>query len=265
VIAATSPPSTGAAEYRDVNRRVWTYLAEHGSDSSRPYGAEQLARARDWLAPDDWLPWTEIGSVLCLAAGGGQQGLLFASLGYDVTVVDLCPEQLELDAQAAAAHGLELECVDADMLDLSALHDRGFDLVHQPISACYVPDAGRLYEEVAQVLRPGGWYDVEHWNPIHVQLAGLGAWRDGAYVIERPLTPGVPVPWFPADEGADVVCWHYVHPLDALVGGLCRAGFRIMNAAERTRGDEAATPGTADHLAAYAPPFFRLLARLGPE
>jgi len=265
VTAAASLPSTDAAGYRDVNRRVWTYLAEHGSDSSRPYGPEQLARARDWLAPDDWLPWTEIRSVLCLAAGCGQQGPLFASLGYDVTVVDLCPEQLELDAEAASAQGLELECVEADMLDLSALHGRGFDLVHQPISACYVPDAARLYEEVARVLRPGGWYDVEHWNPVHVQFAGLGAWRDGAYVIERPQLAGVPVPWLPADEGTDVVCWHYLHPLDSLVGGLCRAGFGIRQVAERTQGDEAAAAGTVEHLAAYAPPFFRLLARRGPE
>jgi SAM-dependent methyltransferase len=265
VTAVASLPSSGADKYRDVNRRVWTYLAEHGSDSSRPYGPEQLARARDWLAPEGWLPWTEIGSVLCLAAGGGQQGPLFASLGYDVTVVDLCPEQLALDEEVAAAHGLELELIEADLLDLLELHGRRFDLVHQPISACYVPDAQRMYEEVARVLRPGGWYDVEHWNPVHVQLAGLGAWRDGAYVIERPQLAGVPVPWLSADEGADVVCWHYVHPLDALVGGLCRTGFRILKVAERTRGDETAAPGTVDHLAAYAPPFFRMLARYGPE
>ncbi len=39
--------------------------------------------------------------VLCLAGGGGQQSAVFSLLGAQVTVLDLTPEQLEGDRQAA--------------------------------------------------------------------------------------------------------------------------------------------------------------------
>src|SRR6185312_7083008 len=103
-------------EYRDVNRRGWAYLARHGCDSSQPYGPEQFARARDWLDGAGWIPWGEVTSVLCLAASGGQQAPLFASLNCEVTAVDLSSEQLQRDRGVAARHGLEIHCVEADML-----------------------------------------------------------------------------------------------------------------------------------------------------
>ena len=100
-------------------------------------------------------PRPEERSVLCLAAGGGQQGPLFASLGLEVTVVDISPAQLETDREVAHRRGLAIETVEADMLDLSQLHGAGFDLVYQPVSALYVPDVPALDREVARTLRPG--------------------------------------------------------------------------------------------------------------
>ena len=219
-------------DYRAVNGEAWDYLATHGSDSSQPYDAAGLAQARAGFLAQPWIPLDGVRTVLCLAAGGGQQGPLFASLGYEVTVVDLSP-----------------------------LAGRRFDVVHQPISACYVPSVERLYRQVAGVLRPGGWYDVEHWNPVHVQLTGLGTW-DGAYTVARPQAPGTRVPWVPGDSSG-VVCWHYVHRLEDLIGGLCRTGFTVHRVAERAYGDAGAPPGSHEHLAAYVPPFFRLLAKRG--
>jgi len=108
--------------------------------------------------------------VLCLACGGGQQAALFASLGYRVTLADISPDQLQIDRAVAEEYGLKIELVEADMLDLSRLHGRQFDLVYQAVSACYVPDVQRLYREVARVIKPGGWYRVEHWNPVQLQL-----------------------------------------------------------------------------------------------
>lgn len=109
------------ATYRSVNRAGWDQLTVRGSHSSRAYGPEQFAHARQLLDPAGWFPWRSLRTVLCLAGGGGQQGPLFASLGYEVTVVDLSPEQLEQDRATARRHGLTLDCVEADMQDLSAL------------------------------------------------------------------------------------------------------------------------------------------------
>src|SRR5437764_13847596 len=72
------------ATYRSVNRAGWGELTQRDSDASRPYGPEEFAHARQWLDPAGWLPWRRFHKVLCLAAGGGQQGPLFASLGYEV-------------------------------------------------------------------------------------------------------------------------------------------------------------------------------------
>ena len=98
---------------------------------------------------------------------------------------------------------------------------------------------------------------------LEIQLADAEAWKEDGYRIVRPQAPGQPVPW--KDPGANraesTAIWHYVHPLHDLIGGLGDAGFEILRFGETWRGDAAAEPGSQDHLAAYLPPFFTLLAR----
>ena len=251
--------------YRDVNSRSWAHLVAEGEESTIPYGPAEFAYAYDWLDPESWLPWEEIRTVLCLAAGGGQQGPLFASLGLDVTVFDLSAAQLDTDRQIAESQGLALKCIEGDMLDLSELHGRDYDLVYQPISTLYVPNVRRLYREVAQVLRPRGYYWSEHWNPVQMQLADERPWDGEAYRVAYPQGTGEPLAWvLDGDPEAPdaVVSWNYIHSLDTLVGGLCSAGFVILRFGERDSGDPDAEPGSDDHLGAYLPTFFSMLARL---
>lgn len=259
--------SPGEPSYQTVNRQGWDELARAGCEASQPWGAAQLRNASAWLDAAGWIPWPEIKRVLCLGAGGGQQVPLFAALGCRVTSVDLSAEQLRLDAEVARRHGLEIECVEADMLDLGLLYGSDFDLVYQPVSACYVPDVRQLYLEVSRVLRPGGWYRVEHWNPVQIQLAEGGAWSGRDYRIVHPQRSDRPVVWSAAQPGPEgtPTCWHYVHPLHDLIGGLGDAGFEILRCEESIAGDPAAEPGTQQHLAAYLPPFFSLFARWQPR
>lgn len=251
-------------DYRDVNRGAWTALAHRGYPSTLPYGPHQLTHARELLDPPGWIPWDSIETVLCLGAGGGQQVPLLASLGCRVTAVDLCPAQLEQDYLVSERYGLGVELIEGDMLDLTPLNGRKFDLVYQALSACYVPDVRRLYREVARVLRPEGYYRVEHANPVTLQLPDLDAWDGSAYRLMRPQRSGEPVPWaLPSPDGPEppVMCWHYLQPLDDLIGGLGEAGFALLHFAERAAADPSAEPGTYGHLAAYAPPFFTLVAQ----
>ena len=254
------------ADYRAVNRRAWAYLAHHNCDSSQPYGPDEFAYAQDWLDREGWIPWDDVASVLCLAASGGQQAPLFAALDRYVTSVDISAEQLQLDRAVAERHGLQIECLEADMLDLSPLYGYEFDLVYQAVSACYIPDPRRLYQEVFRVLRPGGYYRVEHWNPVHMQLSQTAPWDGEAYRVARPQQADHPVPWDMWNESEDapepaMTCWHYIHSLNTLIGGLCEAGFSIRHFAETRPSDAAAEPGTDEHLAAYLPPFFTLFAQ----
>jgi SAM-dependent methyltransferase len=247
------------ATYRSVNRAGWRELSLRRGPFERPYGAEEFARAHEYLVPAGWLPWDSFRTVLCLAAGGGQQGPLFASLGYEVTVVDLSPEQLDQDRTVAERYALRMEIIEADMQDLSALSGRSFDLVYQPAASLYVPDIRQSYQQVATVCEPGGLYFSEHLNPVQMQLAEDERWDGDAYRVG--LRPGTgPHPW-PPGELAEATCWHYIHSLSDLLGGLCDAGFVIERFAEWGQATEDAAPGTQEHLDGYLPAHLGILAR----
>ncbi len=255
---------TGAATYRSVNERAWDLLSGTTEDFGSPVTRADLPGARAELEGPLPIPWEGITRVLCLAGGGGRQAALFASLGLDVVVADLSSEQLALDRAAARRLGLTLETVQGDMADLSVLGGRRFDLVHQPVSLCYVPDPAAVFAEVARVLEPGGHYWVESWNPVQMQLDGLG--RGGPpYRLVRPQGAERPVRFGVAaeelEQAGPEVAWHYVHPLSTLLGSLCEAGFEIADLQERRYGDPTAPAGTEAHLEAFVPPFFAVLAR----
>ena len=249
------------ANYKTVNRQGWTRLARQGVNSSTPIGVDDLPYAKDWIDPFGWIEWQAIKRVLCLACGGGQQAPLFASLGCEVVSADLCPDQLECDRKAARALGLRIECLEADMLDLSSLYGRDFDLVYQAISACYVPNVRRLYVEVSRVLRPHGYYRVEHWNPTSMQLSDE-SWTGRGYQLVRPCIYGRLDVWRGGDvEAGAPECWHYMHNLGDLIGGLCDAGFHIVKYREPGPSDESAEPGTLEHIGAYVRPYVSMYSQ----
>jgi 2-polyprenyl-3-methyl-5-hydroxy-6-metoxy-1,4-benzoquinol methylase len=81
-------------------------------------------------------------AVLCLAAGGGQQGPVLAAAGAAVTVFDNSPRQLGRDEEVAAREGLATRTVLGDMRDLSAFPDASFDVVFNPPQGTGLPFSG---------------------------------------------------------------------------------------------------------------------------
>jgi SAM-dependent methyltransferase len=257
----SSPDETFVGEvvdYRAVNRHGWDML----SLLDDPPNVD-AALARSKLDPFEWIPWDEVRRVLCVAAGGGEQAPLFAALGYEVTVVDLSSGQLERDRQVARELDLSIECVQADMVDLSALAGRRFDLVYQPVSACYIPDVYRLYAQIAAVTSTAGYYSVVHWAPGQLQVAREDPWDNTAYRVTSPTGSREPILWHSAVTwtGDRATCVHYAHTFGELVGGLCDAGFDIIGLREPVVGDIQAPPASESHLAAYFPPYIHILAR----
>jgi len=120
--------------------------------------------------------------VLCLAGGGGQQSSVFSLLGAHVTVLDLTPEQLEGDQQAADHYGYSVRTIQGDMRDLSVLPDDHFDRVYQPISTLYVPDLRQVYAGVARVLKPGGLYLSDYAVPL-LYMAQDKGWDGTGYTL----------------------------------------------------------------------------------
>lgn len=199
--------------------------------------------------------------VLCLGAGGGRHGPLYAAAGASVTVVDLSPKMLELDRAVAKQRGLLVQTLETSMDDLSALAASSFELVVQPVSTCYVPDVIKVYEEVARVTVAGGLYISQHKQPVNLQASAAMA-AQGRYVLIEPYFRSGPLP--DAPEGSlhrEPGCVEFLHRWEDLLGGLCRSGFVLEDLLEPRHGDVAATAGTFGHRSRFIPPYVALKAR----
>jgi len=252
----------------DHNARAWDALAAAGAALARPAGDESFGDPRGWLgggeAARPWLPARFDGlHVLCLAAGGGKHGPLYAAAGASVTVVDLSPAMLELDREVARARRLAIEILQGSMDDLSMLAAGRFDVVIHPVSTCYVPDVGRVFREVARVTRAGGLYVSQHKAPASLQVT-LEPNASGRYEMHFPATPPGPLPPGPPSRLREPGTHEFVHSLSALLGGICAAGFSIEDICEPDHARADATAGSWGHRAAFVPPYVRVLARRAP-
>ena len=244
----------------EINRAVWNRMASCGSRFAKVATDEECRQPLATLDGRGWLPASVQGmDVLCLAGGGGWQSILYAVAGANVTVVDLSPEMLHQDVQEAARRDVSVKVIEASMHDLSELPDGSFDLVHQPISTCYVPDILAVYREVARVLRDGGLYISQHKQPASLQIVDRDA--SNRYVVGVRYYHQGPLPPVGDTSYREAGTVEFLHRLDELVGGLCRSGFVLEDFREPYRGDEQALPGEFGHRGLYLAPYLRMKAR----
>jgi len=105
--------------FHDKNRAAWNRLAD-GSNFARVASDEECVKPLQMLDGRGWLPADLRGkNVLCLAAGGGWQSILYASAGANVTVVDLSPGMLRLDEREARKRKLAVQTIEASTLCIS--------------------------------------------------------------------------------------------------------------------------------------------------
>lgn len=257
-------------EIARYNYRRWQALAKANAIFTRPLLDLTPADAREIVDPYDNLGELTGRPVLCLAAGGGQQSVAFALLGAQVTVVDLSTAQLDRDRAAAAHYGLSIATIEADMRDLSLFEERSFDIVYQPYSLNFVPDARGVFQQVARVLRPAGAYYFNCANPFTLGLQAED-WDGWGYPLRYPYIEGGAItsqdaPWvFRGEAQAEPIAGprEYRHALSTLINGLITAGFALTRLEEEHLGapDPNAEPGTTEHFTAVAPPWLRFWAR----
>jgi ubiquinone/menaquinone biosynthesis C-methylase UbiE len=246
--------------FLEQNRAAWDRLAESESCFARVASDEECRNPLSLLDGHGWLEDRVAGrDVLCLAAGGGWQSILYASAGANVTVVDVSPSMLKLDAREAKRRGLTVRTIEASMDDLSSLAEESFDIVHQPVSTCYVPHVVTVYRQVARVLRESGLYISQHKQPTSLQVSE----RDGRdrYIIGIEYYRKDPLPCTADRSYRESGTREYLHRWEDLIGGLCRSGFVLEALSEPYRGDEHAPPGHFRHRGLYIPPYVRLKAR----
>jgi SAM-dependent methyltransferase len=247
------------------NRLVYDRMADSGNPLCRPATEEELSRPLSVVDQAGWLGGSIVGKrVLCLAAGGGRQSSLYAAAGAEVTVVDLSGAMLELDRRMAAQRGYNLRILQTTMEDLSGLADGEFDLVIHPVSTCYVPSVGPVYDEVARVVRPGGLYISQHKQPVSLQAA-YHRTADG-YTLCHPYYLETPVPAPSTNSrSASRLREHgaieFLHRWEDLLGRMCRSGFFIEDLIEPLHAKPGAQANSFADRATFIPPYVRIKAR----
>jgi ubiquinone/menaquinone biosynthesis C-methylase UbiE len=246
--------------YLNQNKTAWNHLADTGSQFAKVASDNELREPLKTLDGRGWLPSTVEGlNVLCLAAGGGWQSILYAAAGANVTVVDLSTSMLNLDRREARRRNLRVKIVEASMDDLSRLEDASFDIVHQPVSTCYVADIATVYREIARVSKPGASYISQHKQPTSLQITRRDQ-RDN-YVIGIEYYGKGSLPPATDESYRETGTVEYLHRWDQVIGELCRAGFVIEDLTEPYRGDPKAKPGHFRHRGLFVAPYVRMKAR----
>ena len=242
------------------NRRAWNARVQRGQRFTRPAEDKDF---EDPLATVDGLGW--LGgdirgkALLCLAAGGGRQSVLYAAAGAKVTVVDISSGMLELDRRVAAERGLQVRTVEASMDQLTAFNKAEFDIVVQPVSTCYVPKIEIVYQEIARVMRIGGIYISQHKQPVSLQ-ADIKVSQHG-YELTETYYRNNPLPNVKDSRHREDGTLEYLHRWEELVGHLCRSGFVLEDLVEPLHADPDAEAGSFDHRSCYVPPYVRFKAR----
>ena len=242
------------------NERAWDNLVRDGSSFANPARPEDFVQPERIINPFGWLPGSFVDQrVLCLAAGGGRHGPIFAAQGARVTVVDISEEMLKLDRAVAEREGVSLTTCQASMTNLGTLGDAIFDIVLQPVSSCYVEDLGAIHREVARVIRPNGIYVVQHKQPVSLQAATVPL-AEGGYALCEPYYREGDLPPVLGSEHREVGTREFLHTLEALLGGLCSAGFVINDVKEPRHDVPNASPGSFQARSAYVPPYIAVKA-----
>ena len=176
-----------------------------------------------------------------------------------VTVVDVSPDQLELDRIVAAERGLDIRTVETSMDDLMMFTLSEFDIVIHPVSTCYVPDISSVYEQVARVTTANGLYISQHKQPGSLQASTTPGTH--GYVLSEPYYREGPLPPVVGSRHREEGTLEFLHRWEQLLGGMCRAGFSIEDLTEPNHAEPAAKIGTFGYRSRYVPPYVRIKAR----
>ncbi len=242
------------------NARAWDKLARQQVPLAQPAKDADLVEPLSQVDPLGWLGGSVRGlRLLCLAAGGGRHGAIYAAAGAQVTVADISGEMLALDRAVAAERGLALQTVETSMDNLAMFPAGTFDVVIHPVSTCYVADVGKVFSEVARVTRPGGLYVSQHKSPVSLQAEVRAS--DGTVRLREPYYRSGPLPAEAPCRLREAGTLEFLHRWEQLLGGICRAGFVIEDLVEPRHAEADAEFGSFGHRAQFVAPYVRIKAR----
>jgi SAM-dependent methyltransferase len=160
-----------ANRFHEANRRRWDAGAASWACRADTRGIWRRCHLDPSLALHpaelNWLSDIAGRSAAVLGSGDNQVAFALAGLGATVTSVDISDRQIEVARRRAAALGLEIDFLQADVVDLRDLGDATFDLVYTGGHvAVWVSDLKRYYAEAARILRPERLLIVSEYHPF---------------------------------------------------------------------------------------------------
>jgi SAM-dependent methyltransferase len=164
--------------YEESIRDEFTHQTDSFARSPAMSAAETLGALVEIVPADGEARWLET------ACGPAIVGRAIAARVGSVHGVDLPPAMVEKASAEAAAAGLTN--IDFSLGDATALafDDASFDGAVNRFSLHHIPAPGRVLEEVARVVRPGGWVVLaDHLTDADADAA---AWHEE---IERLRDP----------------------------------------------------------------------------
>jgi hypothetical protein len=157
------------------------------------------------------------------------------------------------------------------MRDLSIFNNDMFDIVWQPYSLNFVPDAKVVFHQVSRIIRNGGLYHFMCANPFVWGMSEKD-WDGKGYTLKLPYKDEI-VTTYPDQE------WvydqtqeakiqeprEYRQTLSRLVNGLLKEGFLLSRINEIMSETSDSTPGSWDHFTSIAPPWIKFWSYYYPD
>ncbi len=151
-------------------RRDWVPVAptwERNPDDKEPWRRVATMPALALNVVEQELIGSAAGRTVCaLGVGDGLAALAFAALGARVTVTDPSQSMLDMMMVRARIIGVELDFVQTELCDLSAIHDESFQLAYAGQATRQLEDIDRFYTEVHRILCPGGRFIINEYHPV---------------------------------------------------------------------------------------------------
>jgi ubiquinone/menaquinone biosynthesis C-methylase UbiE len=224
-------------EYIQDNANAWDFENNHNNFWTVSANEKQIEEAKKgilnmYLTPikfikPEWVKNVKGLKILALACGGGQQSILLAAAGADVTVLDISEKQIESDIITAKKNNLNVKTFVGDMQDLSIFKDESFDMIYNPTSTCFISDVQTTYNECYRVLKRGGTFLTSATNPI---LYLFDEKKKGNLKIKYTI-PYSDLKSLSKTNVEKMIKKHdtieFSHTWDILLGGLFKAGFIV--------------------------------------